>query len=291
MIDYNPIKRFKIYQAGHCTHPGCVAEKGCGIEPREFPAYVALIEHERYGLILFDTGYDPEFFTQTRSFPESLYARTTPVTLPVPLVEQLQADGIDQKDIGHLVVSHFHADHIAGLKRFTEATFVADERGYRKLMAMGRWRQVMQGFLKGLLPRDFESRTAFVNDYPESVRSILRLDAWRYCNLRAAPLFKDGSAYLVNLPGHAAGHIGLLFRMNGTWVLLCGDAYWTQGNLNPDGNGRPSWLARLIMDSPRQFDLTLDAIARLRLDGGDRLRVIGSHDSSIAQGSPTLEFV
>lgn len=252
---------------------------------------MALIEHERYGLMLFDTGYDQEFVVQTRTFPESLYARTTPVTLQASLVDQLLADGIHHTDIKHVVVSHFHADHIAGLKRFTEATFVADEKGYRKLMSMGRFRQIMKGFVKGLLPEDFEARTSFIQDYPESIKSILSLPAGEASDFKACQLFKDGSTYLVNLPGHAAGHIGLLFKINLRWVLLCGDAYWTQGNLDPAGKSRPSWLARVIMDNPCQFDSTLDGISILRSDAGENLRVFASHDSSIYQGNPSLEFV
>lgn len=290
MNDYNPIKRFKIYQVGHCTHPGCVVEKGCGLAAQEFPAYVALIEHERYGLILFDTGYDSEFIRQTRAFPERLYALTTPVTLPLGLKSQLLNDGIHHTEIKHLVVSHFHADHIAGLKRFSEATFVADGAGYRKLMAMGRLRQVSKGFLKGLLPVDFERRTAFISEYSESVSAILGLPASEHEDLAATHLFKDGSAYLVNLPGHAAGHIGMLFRLGNRWVLLCGDAYWTRANLGSDGEKRPSWLARLIMDDPRQFDRTLNAIIRIQRDGGDQLLVLGSHDARIAEENPGLVF-
>jgi len=287
MSEYNPITGFKIYQVGHCSHPGCVAERGCGLAPKAFPAYVALIRHAQFGYVLFDTGYDPEFFQQTRCFPESLYARTTPVTLPVPLIEQLAADGLQETDIQHLVVSHFHADHIAGLKRFRTATFVADKQGYHKLMRMGRWRQVMKGFIKGLLPADFESRTAFVRDYPVKLQDILGIKT--YGDLWGCPLFKDGTTYLVNLPGHAAGHIGLLFRMSGKWVLLCGDAYWTQGNLKR--TGLPSRLSHLIMDNARQFHETLEYLGRLQHYHSDVVRVMASHDDSIATGNPSLEFV
>jgi hypothetical protein len=79
--------------------------------------------------------------------------------------------------------------------------------------------------------------------------------------------------------------------MSSKWVLLCGDAYWTQGNLSPGGKQKPSWLARLIMDNPVQFDMTLASIANCRKDAGDDLMVLASHDSSIALGNPSLEFV
>lgn len=42
---------------------------------------------------------------------------------------------------------------------------------------------------------------------------------------RAYDLFGDGSAYVIDLPGHVEGHINLLARTSadGGWILLLGD--------------------------------------------------------------------
>ncbi|MCV5918974.1 MBL fold metallo-hydrolase, partial [Escherichia coli] len=70
--------KIKIFEAGHCVHPGFVVKPGSGIKPRAFPAAVALIQHPTQGNILFDTGYHEHFFSATRPFPERFYAWTTP---------------------------------------------------------------------------------------------------------------------------------------------------------------------------------------------------------------------
>ena len=43
---------------------------------------------------------------------------------------------------------------------------------------------------------------------------------------RAYDLFGDGSAYIIDAPGHIEGHINLLARTSadGGWILLLGDA-------------------------------------------------------------------
>ena len=58
-----------------------MARRGAGFCPAEFPALVGLILHPTEGAILFDTGYDPAFFTATHAMPERLYRWVTPVKL------------------------------------------------------------------------------------------------------------------------------------------------------------------------------------------------------------------
>ena len=73
--------------------------------------------------ILFDTGYAERFLTETRSFPNRLYRMVTPVSFAPGqgLAAQLDARGLDRREVGHVFLSHFHADHVAGLADFPNA--------------------------------------------------------------------------------------------------------------------------------------------------------------------------
>lgn len=275
-----PVGHVKVefFKVGQCSHPGCVAERGCGLAPKSFPNYCALIRHPLYGDTLFDTGYHPAFFEQTRRFPERLYALTTPVSFDQTLRQQLEAMGISGDSIKRIILSHFHADHIAGCIDFNPDEYVAEEWGYHRLMALSRFGQVRKGFIKGLLPADFERKAAWVKRYPQKLSGILGVKLKH--DFDCCMLFKDGSAYLVSLPGHAAGHMGVLVRTVQGWIFLTGDAFWTKGNLT---GRKPSFLARLIMDEVRPFMVTLDALSYLYAQHSDLVRLIGSHDEAAFQ--------
>ena len=88
-----------------------------------FPSGFAFLHHASEGAVLFDTGYSARFHSETRGFPGSLYAHMTPVHLEdaETAQSQLAAAGISASDVRHVVLSHFHADHIAGLRDFPAA--------------------------------------------------------------------------------------------------------------------------------------------------------------------------
>jgi glyoxylase-like metal-dependent hydrolase (beta-lactamase superfamily II) len=77
----------------------------------------ALLQHPRFGPMLFDTGYSYRFFDETKNFPNRFYRWMTPVTLHEEdlVVNQLLTFDLRPKDITHVFISHFHADHIASL--------------------------------------------------------------------------------------------------------------------------------------------------------------------------------
>ena len=51
----------RLLEAGYCRVPEFLSIRGGSLRPVRFPASVAVIEHPREGVILFDTGYSPRF--------------------------------------------------------------------------------------------------------------------------------------------------------------------------------------------------------------------------------------
>ena len=79
--------------------------------PVRIPSYGVLVEHED-GLFLFDTGFD--LAHTNRVLPFELPEQTPEQAIPA----QLALCGFSVSDVGTLVNSHLHFDHVGGNKHF-----------------------------------------------------------------------------------------------------------------------------------------------------------------------------
>lgn len=244
-----PVK-LHLLRAGTCRHLECVAARGGRLALVEFPALCGLIRHPARGWILFDTGYSSHFFEATSSWPEKLYRTMLPVDLPPSehLTAQLRQFGIRPADISTVIISHYHGDHIAGLRDFPGADFIALLADTHALQALQgrRWRATLNGQLPGLLPENFFSRLHHADDFPSRA-----LPSWMAPFNTGFDLLGDGSLLGIPLPGHSRGQLGLLLPgAEGGPTFLVGDACWS---LPACREGRlPSRLALFTTTADRQ---------------------------------------
>src|SRR4051812_5706786 len=117
----------EIRYAGLCRHPEGMVVRGAPWRSQPFPALFGVVTHPTHGVTLFDTGYSERFVRETSAFPARLYRWLTPpeVTHDDTAVAQLARAGIKAEDVKRIVISHFHADHVAGLRDFPNAELVA----------------------------------------------------------------------------------------------------------------------------------------------------------------------
>ena len=238
-----------------------------------FPSTVALIEHPREGYLLFDAGYSGRFQEVTRRFPERLYAWVTPVTVSpeTSAVGRLKGLGLSETDITRVVLSHFHADHIGGAADFSRAQFVASRREYDWLNAFGTVSQVKHGFLKALLPESFESRARWVDEFPVELTALGQ--GWM-----GSDLLGDGSVFLVPLPGHTIGQMGLYVpSVGGVDYFLVADAAWLTPSFR-EGIA-PMRVTDLIFHDSSVYRDTLTRLHRLDCEtrSSGRLRILTCH--------------
>ena len=210
--------------------------------------------------MLFDTGYAPRFLDATRALPALAYRWVTPVALPEdePAIEQLRSRGVAAGDVRHLIVSHFHADHIAGLRDFPRARVHATRAAWASVRGLRGVRALRHAFLPALMPDDIEARLSWIDDRPQAPlpEPLAALGPGR-------DLFGDERIVAFALPGHAAGQVGALVRRDGALPLaLVADAAWSVAGLRENA---PPWaLATAFLgDTPtylRTFGLLRDAL-------------------------------
>jgi glyoxylase-like metal-dependent hydrolase (beta-lactamase superfamily II) len=254
-------------RVGSCTHFERFANRDAQWRRTTFPAYCMLMEHPARGWTLFDTGYARRFFPATQHLPERLYRALLPVSLPEEeeLTAQLQRYGIEPRDIGTVIVSHYHADHIAGLRDFTNARFIAPSRDTQALWrTRNAWKNTARGLLPSLLPDDFVSRVTDAESFP-----VVDLPAWMAPFTMGFDLFGDASAVAVPLPGHSDGQIGLLVgNAEGAPVFLVADSCWSMTACR--AGSLPSRLASFA-----------HADARLYAETFFQLRALSSRERSL----------
>ena len=216
------MKKVKLYlnYAGHCFAKENEAIQGGRKQKIAFQALWGLIEHPEKGWILYDTGYTERFFDATKRFPNKIYALITKVVInPENEVKaQLERHNISALDIKHVIITHFHADHVAGLIDFPNATFYASQAAMDQVINIPRAIAFSKGILKSLIPDDLKSRTNIIENICSPIHDDLL--GTKY------DLFGDESLMAVALPGHAAGQIGLLLETERKQYFLIADACW-----------------------------------------------------------------
>ena len=212
---------------------------------------VALLGHPEHGWTLWDAGYAPRMLAATRRFPFSLYRRITPLRLRPELaaVAQLRRRGIAPAAIRRVIVSHFHADHIAGLRDFPEATPVALAEAYADAAPRRGINALRRAFIPALLPPDFRERATLLGAFSGPPLPGLG---------PTHDLFGDGALRLVRLPGHACGQLGLLARTARGPILFAADGAWLTRAIRERRPPHP--ITNLMVDDPRAVRATLDGL-------------------------------
>lgn len=263
---------FELLKVGQCTHPECIAMRGGHFKHIVFPALCFLIQHPTRGWILFDTGYSAEFFQATQPFPERFYRWITPVTFNQEdcLVTQLANRSLSPLDIRYIVISHFHADHIAGLKNFPNATYITLKTEYESMRKKSRLNGLLHAFLRTLLPIDFERRLMFADEQKS-------LSLPKVCQplTQGFDIFHDQSIIAIPLPGHTAGQMGILFKtQEDKYIFLVGDACWTTDSLKK--NQVATIIASLIIDNRKNYLNTFEQLRTISLSETE-IQIIPSH--------------
>ena len=170
------------------------------------PIIAYAIEHPD-GTILVDTGADAAFGEKPYwacNRRMSLFYRKN-LRFQVPqgddLDTRLAAVGLSADRVRQVVVTHFHADHVAGLHRFVDRPVIT---------GVGNWPQ-HRGSFTCRLPEDFRPDTVPATPFDTTLAGGRALTA-------------DGRVRVVTVPGHTPGHVGVVIEDGSRRILIAGDA-------------------------------------------------------------------
>jgi glyoxylase-like metal-dependent hydrolase (beta-lactamase superfamily II) len=257
----------ELFDTGYCVVSEASVLRGGARRPMECHALVALIGHPAYGPTLFDAGYAMRMLEATEPWPYRLYRSMTPLRLrpELEIARQLADRGVDPGTIRRVIVSHFHADHVAGLLDFPTAAIVASRAALDHLQGRRGFAALLRGYLPALLPPDLGRRAQPLPPFTGAPLPHLG---------PTHDFFGDGSLLLVALPGHARGQIGALVQTADGPVLLAADGAWTRRSIRE--RRPPARLTYLIVDDPRAMLRTLDDLHAFSLARPD-VRIVPTH--------------
>ncbi|MCR6497944.1 MBL fold metallo-hydrolase [Shinella sp. CPCC 101442] len=219
-----------------------------------------IFTHPEAGLVLVDTGYGPRVTRGPRSPSLRLY---NTVLHPELVLEGqpgtvLRKLGFTPHDVGTVILTHFHADHVAGLDLFPKARIIAKAEVLGRILKQRAWKSLGHGIFTELLPADLASRTLDVDGISPR-EAPLGLGVGR-------DLFGDGSVLAIDLPGHAEGHFGLCFTDLPKPLLYAVDAQWCTDALGDERH--PGFPANLIADDASALVESARRVLAFRQVGG-----------------------
>jgi glyoxylase-like metal-dependent hydrolase (beta-lactamase superfamily II) len=260
----------KLYlnSAGYCLAKESHTIKNGSDAAIKFNALFGLIYHEKSGWILFDTGYAKRFFQATENFPYKLYSILTKVTVETnqEVKEQIRHFGLNSSDIKHIIISHFHADHISGLKDFENASFYCSRRAYAQVINTNQCAGMTKGILKSLIPNDFQNRIKIIED----ISTLLHDDIFNF----KYDLFKDETILIYDLPGHAEGQIGIEINTKKQKYFLIADSCWHESAYK--NSALPNQIVRIFFKSWKGYKETLRKIYQYHKKNPD-VKIVPSH--------------
>ncbi|MDQ6684271.1 MAG: MBL fold metallo-hydrolase [Pseudomonadota bacterium] len=262
--------RIVEFVVGRCRYSQSTLLEIGGDERVDVPTRAYLIEsgNEKF---IWDTGYARHFYTQTTGLYR-LYRWVTPARLGSgqDLRVQLERGGISVRVLDAVIVSHFHADHVAGLADFTGLPVYATRAAWDSIDQVSGLRALRQGHIPALVPAAAHGDRRFV----DSLETVALPDELRPFTAGWA-LSADRNVIVVELPGHARGHIGAFVRTTAGWELLAADAAWDARAFNGEKVRGPGALAKWLLDDPVAYRRSLERLQALHRNG---IRIRLSHE-------------
>ncbi|KAJ7793410.1 beta-lactamase-like protein [Mycena olivaceomarginata] len=179
-----------------------------GYENMTCPMFAFLVENTATKTrVLFDLGPRKDLENGAPSMAAAVKAGTMSMPVTKDIGEQLEEHGVELSSISAAIWSHSHIDHTGDLSKFPSSVDLV----VSKDMVLETYESRPSSTL---LPSDFAGRKLIIIDFNDKPLMIGSFRAFDY--------FGDGSFYLLDVPGHQAGHVCGLARVTPTSFVLLG---------------------------------------------------------------------
>ncbi|PLR34836.1 MBL fold metallo-hydrolase [Chimaeribacter coloradensis] len=215
-----------------------------------------LLETDRHGLVLVDTGFGSEDMAQPQHRLASFFRVLNNIRYRQQdtALSQIRQLGFSPSDVQHIVLTHLDFDHAGGLSDFPQAQVhvlqrEADAaRDRRHWLNRGRYRDVQWAQVRQW------------HFYQPGGEGWHGFDAVR--GLTGLP----PEVLLIPLAGHTLGHAGVAIQTGQEWLLHAGDAYFYR-----DEVGQPK---RHCTPGLRFYQWMMEADRQARRHNQQRLRAL-----------------
>lgn len=253
----------------HHLNCGCLCPVGGryapSVFPRELVCHCLLIESNA-GLVLVDTGFSTDFFTDTKYLVERLaFGLDTEKT--VPIHQQIQDLGFSSADVQHVIATHLDSDHVGAIYEFPNAKYhisKSEMEAYRSPRSIA----------EKVRYRDFKIK----NDSEWIFHGFENGENWfGFKGVSAIAELQD-QILLIPLPGHTRGHMGVAIRQGDQWLFHVGDSYYFRRELE-EGS---SWQEQIFLRNVHvDFKMAIKNLLRLfqmREFHSAEVQMFSSHD-------------
>jgi glyoxylase-like metal-dependent hydrolase (beta-lactamase superfamily II) len=241
---------------------------------RRMVSHCLLIETERDGLVLVDTGVGLEDVATPTARLGAPFVRLVGLraSAATTAARQIEALGFRREDVRHIVVTHLDLDHAGGLPDFAHAIVHVHADEHRAAV-----------ITRAFADRPRYRACHFAHTPKFELYDALDGEKWFGFD-RARPL-TGLSADIVAVPlnGHSRGHAVIAVNSGAHWLLHAGDAYFSAGIVDPSAEA-PRFGAKLFERTVAwNFSRVLQNHERLRAlatEHSDRVTVFSAHDPS-----------
>jgi glyoxylase-like metal-dependent hydrolase (beta-lactamase superfamily II) len=240
---------------------------GSGLGRGRMVAHCLVVETERDGLVLVDSGFGTRDVEGRSGLPRMFKQLVGPTLDPAePAIAQLAALGFAPRDVRHVVVTHLDLDHAGGISDFPDARVHLHAREHAAAIARANFKE-----------RERYLATHWAHG-PKWEVYTEDGDTWRGLPAIARLRGVDADIGLLPMHGHTRGHSAVIVRAGERWLVHAGDAYFHHGTL--DGGRIPPGFA--IFETAVEMDrgarrASAAALRQLRASYSD-LDVFCAHD-------------
>lgn len=252
------ITKISYYDCGYCVNNLKLVFKKHKTDKRKFAAGAFLLEHSKYGYILFDTGYSMDIYNC--GIIGKLYNIFNPTYVKEEDIidYKLKKDNINPDEIKYIILSHLHPDHIGGLDKFKNAKIIISNKAYNSYSKP----KIQELIIKKFIPEWFEKNLIILNDKQLKSKKTKYFEAY--------DLFEDGSILITNLDGHAYGQICALINDK---IFLGADTCWGIDLI--DKAKEMKFPATIIQNNYKEYVAVSKILDEMRKD---EIKLLFSHD-------------